>query len=103
MSDGAEEGNLRVLVRPEAVLRGSARCLEIVDGRNRALRRPGPAVVREREGRRDLGGGLDGDRDRRRNDDYEQRLPVRSPRTQPASISHSGSFRVAQRRTPLCA
>ena len=33
---------------------------------------------------------------------HEQVLPVRSPRTQPASIRHSGSSRDCQRRTPLC-
>ena len=32
----------------------------------------------------------------------EQVSPVRSPRTQPASICHSGSSRDCQRRTPLC-
>jgi choice-of-anchor C domain-containing protein len=33
---------------------------------------------------------------------HEQVLPVRSPRTQPASIRHSGSSRDCQRRGPLC-
>lgn len=33
---------------------------------------------------------------------YEQLDPMRSPRTQPASICHSGSSRLCQRRGPLC-
>ena len=33
---------------------------------------------------------------------HEQVSPVRSPRTQPASIRHSGSSRDCQRRGPLC-
>ena len=33
---------------------------------------------------------------------YEQVSPFRSPRTQPASICHSGSLRDCQRRGPLC-
>ena len=32
----------------------------------------------------------------------EQLDPVRSPRTHPASICHSGSSRLCQRRGPLC-